>query len=78
MTYWRSTSQFEVDLIIGDKSVTTIQDKHLKGLRTLKEEGMIGTYLVISMDQEIRITNDDIQIFPWKVFLETLWKGKVI
>ena len=43
MSYWRSTSQSEVDLIVGDKiaieikSHSLIQDKHLKGLRRLKE-----------------------------------------
>ena len=45
LSYWRSTSQFEVDLILGQeialeiKSTSLILDKHLKGLRALKEEG---------------------------------------
>jgi predicted AAA+ superfamily ATPase len=47
MSYWRSTSQFEVDLIIGTsiaievKSTELISDKHLKGLRALAEEGIM-------------------------------------
>ena len=47
MCYWRSTSQYEVDLIkdnqwgIEIKSAASIQDKHLKGIRALKEEGII-------------------------------------
>ena len=44
MQYWRSTSQFEVDLIIGTdlaveiKASALVTDKHLKGLRALREE----------------------------------------
>ena len=42
MCYWRSTSRFEVDLILDNrwaleiKGTTSIQDKHLKGIRALK------------------------------------------
>ena len=42
MAYWRSTSQFEVDLITGNKiaieikAAELIQDKHLKGMRCFK------------------------------------------
>jgi predicted AAA+ superfamily ATPase len=44
LNYWRSTSQYEVDLIVGGniaieiKETALVQDKHLKGLRALKEE----------------------------------------
>ncbi len=84
MSYWRSTSQMEVDLIIGNrvaievKSSYLIQDKHLRGLRALKEEGLIQKYLVISMDRNLRITKDKIKILPWKLFLKKLWKGDII
>ena len=43
MYYWRSTSRFEVDLILDNrwaieiKGTKSIQDKHLKGIRALKE-----------------------------------------
>ena len=81
--YWRSTSQFEVDLIIGNKlaieikSTKLINDKHLKGLRILKEERLLQKYLVVSCDREKRVTSDGITIFPWKMFLEELWIGKI-
>ncbi|MBC2715427.1 MAG: ATP-binding protein [Desulfobacteraceae bacterium] len=84
MFYWRSTSRFEVDLILGDKwaieikSSKLIYGKHLKGIRALKEEGNIQNFAVISCDQNERTTQDDIVIFPWKVFLDKLWKGEII
>ena len=84
MFYWRSTSQFEVDLILDDKwaieikGAASIQDKHLKGLRAIKEEGIIKNYGVVSCDRYKRITQDNITIFPWKYFLEKLWNGEII
>ena len=84
MCYWRSTSQFEVDLILNDrwaieiKGSTSIQNKHLKGLRALREEGNIEHFAVVSCDRHERKTADDIQIFPWELFLEQLWGGKII
>lgn len=79
LQYWRSTSHFEVDFIIGNKLAIEIKgtdlvtDKHLKGIRALKEEGLIQNYAVISLDPNERLTHDGISIWPWKVFLKKLW-----
>ena len=84
MYYWRSTSRFEVDLILDTqwaieiKGTTSIQDKHLKGIRALKEEGNIQNFAVVSCDRYERRTQDNIIIIPWKLFLENLWSGKII
>ena len=84
MSYWRSVSQQEVDLIVGDKlaievkSTDLVQGKHLKGLRALKEEGLIKKYMVVSLDESVRTSKDGIHIFPWKVFLRKLWRGQII
>ena len=84
MFYWRSTSRFEVDLIFDNrwaieiKGTTSIQDKHLKGIRALKEEGNIQNFAAVSCDRYERRTQDNITIFPWKRFLENLWSGKII
>jgi predicted AAA+ superfamily ATPase len=84
MYYWRSTSQFEVDLILDDqwgveiKSAASIKDKHLKGIRALKEEGNIQNFAAVSCDRYERRTQDNITIFPWKLFLEKLWNGDII
>jgi predicted AAA+ superfamily ATPase len=79
LCYWRSTSQLEVDLVIGTemaveiKSTELVQDKHLKGLRALKEEGLVKNYCVVSCDLVRRVTDDGITIYPWKEFLDMLW-----
>ena len=84
LQYWRSTSGFEVDLIIGReqaieiKSSSLVADKHLKGLRALQEEGQIKFYSLVSLDPVSRTTRDGIRIYPWEDFLRSLWLGDVV
>lgn len=84
LQYWRSTTSFEVDFIIGTqlaievKGSDLVKDKHLKGIRALKEEGLIQTYGVVSLDSSARVTEDGIQIWPWELFLTKLWNGELI
>ena len=86
LCYWRTTSQLEVDFIVGDrlaievKASSLVQDKHLKGLRALKEEKIktMKQFIVVSCDTTKRITEDGIEIYPWRQFLEELWKDKVL
>jgi predicted AAA+ superfamily ATPase len=79
LSYWRSTSQFEVDLIVGDalavevKATKLVQPKHLRGLRALKEEGLHRRYCVVSLDARRRTTEEGIEIWPWAAFLRALW-----
>jgi len=81
MTYWRSTSQFEVDLILGQewaieiKSTNQVQEKHLKGLRMFKEEQLVKRYAVVSLDKINRKTSDGIECFYWTDFLHQLTKN---
>ena len=84
LNHWRSTSQMEVDLVIGGKTaieikaVQLVQDKHLRGIRALKEEKLMKKHLVISLDENVRKTKDNIAILPWTYFLDQLWKGKIV
>lgn len=79
LQYWRSTSQFEVDFILGNelaieiKGTDLVHEKQLKGLRALKEEGLIRYFGVVSLDTHRRLTEDGIHIWPWDLFLKTLW-----
>ncbi len=84
MCYWRSLSQFEVDLLIGErlalevKGTSLVQDRNLKGLRALKEENIFKKYVVVSLDERARVTEDGIEILPWKTYLKKLWSGELI
>ena len=84
MRYWRSTSQFEVDLLVGEylaieiKASADPSAKHLKGLRALKEEGIFKEFFLICTANRARKTPDGIKILPWQEFLESLWEGSII
>ncbi len=84
MSYWRSTSQHEVDLLLGDsvaieiKASHLVTEKHCSGLRALQEEGIHKRYIIVSNDLNPRKTSDNIEILPWQIFLEQLWAGLII
>lgn len=79
LTYWRSTSNMEVDFCVDEeiaievKSSSNVTEKHLKGLKALREEGIFKRYVVVCQEEHPRIT-DGIEILPWKYFFEELWK----
>ena len=82
--YWRTTSQLEVDFILGDhetaievKSTNMVNPRHLKGLKSFSEEYNVKRSIVVSTDPHPRRI-DDIMILPWKMFLEELWAGRVV
>lgn len=82
--YWRTTSQIEIDFVLGDhevaievKGTNEANVRHLKGLKAFSEEYEVKKLILISNDPRPRLV-DNIQILPWKVFLERLWKDEII
>lgn len=84
LQYWRSTSQFEVDFIVGSKlaievkATDHVQTKHLKSLRALQDEGLIENYCVVSLDSNYRRTDSGIEIYPLAMFLKKLWTDSLL
>lgn len=84
MSYWRSTSGMEVDLILGCrlaveiKSTDLVSEKHVKGLRALAEEGLIERFAVVSCDPTRRRMSSKIEVWPWQEFLREMWKGRLV
>ena len=54
------------------KSATVIHDKHLKGLKAFREEGIMSKYILVCRETRQRLV-DGIHIMPWRYFLERLW-----
>ena len=81
LNYWRSTSGYEVDFIIGDHTAIEVKAKQnlatadIKPLRALAEEKKLIRYLCVSLEPRMRKIGD-ITILPYKEFLETLWNGE--
>jgi predicted AAA+ superfamily ATPase len=84
ISYWRTTSQLEIDFVLGDhevaievKSTNVIQTRHLNGLKAFQEEYEVKHALVICNEPRPRVSGN-ITILPWQIFLERLWKGELI
>ena len=85
MTYWRTSTGYEVDLIIGEmeyaiefKGARRISTQHLKSLRALKEEHDPRLSILVSPSDSRRRTEDGIDIIPWSLFCRQLWSDEII
>jgi predicted AAA+ superfamily ATPase len=75
----------EVDFILGNhevalevKGTLLAQSHHLKGLKAFGEEYKTKRRLLVSRDPRPRLLPGDIEVLPWKTFLEDLWGGKIM
>ena len=80
--YWRTTSQFEVDLVMGDKlaievkASKNVSTRDHKGLRALAEEGHWNHRLVVSRDPQAMVFDSGIKHLHWESFFQKLWAGE--
>lgn len=84
ISYWRTTSQIEVDFILGNhqvaievKGTRQVNPRHLKGLKSFAEEYNVQKLILVSNDPLPR-QSGNVSILPWKVFLDKLWAGEII
>jgi len=81
LSFWRSTSGFEVDFILGDHTAVEVKAKQnisaadVKALRALAEEKKMKRYLCVSLERRRRDMGGVI-ILPWQEFLDGLWNGE--
>lgn len=85
ISYWRTSSGFEVDFVLGDaalaievKSTDNPTRDHLKGLRAWKTEQRESRCLLVCRAPRRRKTEDGIEIMPWRTFLRGLWAGELV
>jgi predicted AAA+ superfamily ATPase len=83
LAYWRSTSNFEVDFVLGDqtaieaKAKNPVAERDLRGLHALREEKLLKHHLMVCLETRPRVV-DGIEILPWKDFLDRLWDGDLV
>jgi len=81
LSYWRSTSGFEVDFIIGDHTAVEVKAKEnisshdIKTLQALAEEQILKRYLLVSLELRMRQIGE-VTILPYQEFLDKLWNGE--
>ena len=84
ISYWRTTSQIEVDFILGEndvavetKSTSQVNPRHLRGLKSFSEEYKVKKLIIVSTDPYPRQI-ENITVLPWQDFLNMLWGGEII
>jgi predicted AAA+ superfamily ATPase len=81
LSYWRSTSGFEVDFILGDHTVIEVKAtenlsvQDVKPLRALAEEKKLKRYLYVTLESRSR-KFEEITALPYRKFLDALWNGE--
>lgn len=88
LSYWRSTSKFEVDFLLTNfageviaievKAKKNISKRDYKGLNALSEENIkILRQIIVCREDNGRITDNNIEIIPVHLFLTKLWHGDI-
>lgn len=84
LAYWRTTSGYEVDFILGEaeiavevKSTELADERHGRGLKSFDEEYSPRRLIVVSLDKEPRRIGK-IEILPWTHFMHALWGNTLL
>jgi len=81
LSYWRSTSGFEVDFVIGDhtaievKAARNVAQQDLKSLLALAEEQKFKSLVCVSLEARKRKVGA-VSILPYQEFLRMLWENE--
>ncbi len=88
ISFWRVQSGLEVDFILGDGEVAievkindNLKKSNLKGLLAFQQSyNPKKTIIVNTSPRRRKLTDDgqDIDVYPWREFLESLWAGLII
>ena len=84
VSFWRTASGSEVDLILGDaevaievKASANVADR-TKGLHLFQEENKCRKSFIVSKEPRPRKISSQITVLPWQNFCEMLWAGDIL
>lgn len=81
LSYWRSTSGYEVDFVLGDHTAVEVKAKEnispddLRSLKAIAEEKRLKRCICVSLEKRSRRV-DGIVILPYREFLANLWDAQ--
>ena len=82
ISFWRTSSGQEVDFILGEKELAVeikgsarVHEGDIRSLAALMEEGPVKKCVVVCLEKEPRRIHKNIEVLPWRVFIERLWSG---
>lgn len=83
LAFWRSSSGFEVDFVLGDhtaieiKASENVAPSDLRSLMALAEERRLLRYVCVSLESRRRQIGP-VTILPYRDFLQALWAGEIV
>jgi predicted AAA+ superfamily ATPase len=84
LAFWRTKSGLEVDFVLGDgqvaievKGTQSVQSRDLRPLRAFMDEYSPAKAIVVCNESQARRVGE-IDILPWREFLNRLWNGSII
>jgi uncharacterized protein len=81
LSYWRSTSQIEVDFVIDShiaievKATGNVSHRDSKGLIAFAEEAELSRSIIVSTEKHRRRLESGVEVWPVEEFLALLWSG---
>jgi predicted AAA+ superfamily ATPase len=84
LTYWRSTSKFEVDILIGEeiaieiKGKSIVSEKDAKGILALAEDLPLKRKIIVANEEYPRKLKCGVGVLPINYFLKSLWNGDIV
>jgi predicted AAA+ superfamily ATPase len=82
LSYWRTSTGLEVDLIIGAldlgiemKASAKVNESDARGLRALAADQKLRRGIIVCQAEHVRRFDDGIEIWPWQLFCQRLWAG---
>ena len=83
--YWRTSTGFEVDFILGDMNVAIevkgtqrVHSGHARGLKALLEEHSVERAIIVSPEKEPKRLESPLEVLPWQLFPEALWSEELV
>ncbi len=84
ISFWRTSTGLEVDFILGNMEVAIevkgkkrVTSKDASPLRALMQEHKVKQAIIVSLDSEPRKLSGEINVLPWRMFVEKLWAGEL-
>jgi uncharacterized protein len=82
IAFWRTSTGREVDFILGDKDMAVeikgsarVHEGDARSLDALLEDGPVRNACIVSLEKQPRKWNRNINVLPWRIFLEKLWQN---
>jgi predicted AAA+ superfamily ATPase len=83
LAFWRSTSGYEVDYLVGDqvaievKATQRVSDRDLRGLLAIQEENVFKKLILVSQDRT-ETHREGVRCLHWSTFLAELWGDELL